>query len=84
MTEVGTGPAVLWLLPDNAAGVSPLAVRLAQDHRVVTLAASSTDARALAAVSPQLEQFVLIGQSSGAVEPFDPGMLAAEYGCAAP
>ncbi len=66
MTEVGTGPAVLWLLPDNAAGVSPLAVRLAQDHRVVTLAASSTDARALAAVSPQLEQFVLIGQSSGA------------------
>jgi pimeloyl-ACP methyl ester carboxylesterase len=66
VTEVGTGPAVLWLLPDDAAGLSPLAERLAQDHRVVTLAASSTDARALAAVSPQLGPFVLIGQSSGA------------------
>src|ERR1700722_18614043 len=66
MTEVGTGPAVLWLLPDDAAGVSPLAEQLAVDHRVVTLPASTTDARALAAVSPQLERFVLIGQSSGA------------------
>jgi len=66
VTEVGTGPAVLWLLPDGAADVSPLAERLAEDHRVVILAASSTDARALAAVSPPLGQFVLIGQSSGA------------------
>jgi len=57
---------VLWLLPDDAAGVSPLAERLARDHRVVTLAASSTDARALEDVSPQLGEFVLIGQSSGA------------------
>jgi pimeloyl-ACP methyl ester carboxylesterase len=57
---------VLWLLPDDAAGVSPLAERLAQDHRVVSLAASSTDARAVAAVSPQLGQFVLISQSNGA------------------
>ncbi len=66
MTDVCTGVAALWLLPDDAADVSPLAVRLAQDHRVVTLAASSTDVRAVAAVSPQLGQFVLIGQSSGA------------------
>lgn len=66
MTEVGTGPAVLWLLPDGAVDTSPLAERLAQDHRVVTLAASSTNARAVAAVSPQLGEFVLIGQSSGA------------------
>ena len=66
MSSFKDGPAVLWLLPDGAAGVSPLAQRLARDHRVVTLAASSTDARALAAVSPQLGQFVLIGQSSGA------------------
>jgi pimeloyl-ACP methyl ester carboxylesterase len=66
VTDVGTGVAALWLLPDGAADVSPLAVRLAQDHRVVTLAASSTDVRAVAAVSPQLGQFVLIGQSSGA------------------
>jgi pimeloyl-ACP methyl ester carboxylesterase len=57
---------VLWLLPDDVAGVSPLAEQLAADHRVVTLAASSTDARAVAAVSPPLGQFVLIGQSSGA------------------
>jgi pimeloyl-ACP methyl ester carboxylesterase len=66
MTDVGTGAAVLWLLPDDTAGVSPLAERLAQDHRVVTLAASSTDAQALTTVSPQLGDFVLIGQSSGA------------------
>ena len=66
MIEMSTGPALLWLLPDDAAGVSPLAERLAVVHRVVTLAASSTDARALAAVSPPLDQFVLIGQSSGA------------------
>jgi pimeloyl-ACP methyl ester carboxylesterase len=66
VTDVCTGVAALWLLPDDAADVSPLAVRLAQDHRVVTLAASSTDVRAVAAVSPQLGQFVLIGQSSGA------------------
>jgi pimeloyl-ACP methyl ester carboxylesterase len=66
VTDVGTGPAVLWLLPDGAADVSPLAERLAGDHRVVTLAASSTDAHALAALSPQLGQFVLIGQSNGA------------------
>lgn len=66
MTEVGTAPAVLWLLPDDAAGVSPLAERLAQGHRVVTLAASSTDAQALTTVSPQLGEFVLIGQSNGA------------------
>jgi pimeloyl-ACP methyl ester carboxylesterase len=66
VTEVGTGPAVLWLLPDGAAHFSPLAERLADDHRVVTLAASSPDARALAAVSPPLGEFVLIGQSSGA------------------
>ena len=61
-----SNPSVLWLLPDGAGDVSPLAEQLAQDHRVVTLAASSTDARALAAVSPPLGQFVLIGQSSGA------------------
>jgi pimeloyl-ACP methyl ester carboxylesterase len=61
-----TGPAVLWLLPDNAGDVSPLAEQLAQDHRVVTRKAASTDARAVAAVSPQLGQFVLIAQSSGA------------------
>jgi pimeloyl-ACP methyl ester carboxylesterase len=66
VTDLGTGPSVLWLLPDDAAGLSPLVERLAQDHRVVTLAASSTDARALAAVSPPLGEFVLIGQSSGA------------------
>jgi pimeloyl-ACP methyl ester carboxylesterase len=63
MSSFKDGPAVLWLLPDDAADFSPLAERLARDHRVVTLAASSTDASALAAVSPQ---FVLIGQSSGA------------------
>ncbi|MGA2393438.1 MAG: alpha/beta hydrolase [Candidatus Lustribacter sp.] len=61
-----SSPAVLWLLPDGASGASPLAQRLAQDHRVVALAASSTDARAVAAISPQLGEFVLIGQSSGA------------------
>jgi pimeloyl-ACP methyl ester carboxylesterase len=66
MTDIGTGPAVLWLLPGDASGVSPLAARLAQDHRVVTLAAASTDAHALTKVSPQLDEFVLIGQSSGA------------------
>jgi pimeloyl-ACP methyl ester carboxylesterase len=66
MSSFKDGPAVLWLLPDGAADVSPLAERLAQDHRVVTLAASSANSRALAAVSPQLDQFVLIGQSSGA------------------
>jgi pimeloyl-ACP methyl ester carboxylesterase len=60
-------PAVLWLLPNDATAGSPLAERLAQGHRVVTLAASSADARAVAEVSPPLAQFVLIGQSSGAV-----------------
>jgi len=58
--------AVVWLLPDDAAGISPVAERLTEDHRVVPLAAASTDARTLAAVSPQLGQFVLIGQSTGA------------------
>jgi pimeloyl-ACP methyl ester carboxylesterase len=58
--------AVLWLLPDDAAEGSPLAGQLAQDNRVVLLAASSTDARVVAAVSPELGQFVLIGQSNGA------------------
>jgi pimeloyl-ACP methyl ester carboxylesterase len=58
--------AVLWLLPDGATGPSPLAERLARDHRVVTLAASSADARAVAALSPPLERFVMIGQWSGA------------------
>jgi len=66
MSSSKDGPAVLWLLPGDGAGTSPLAERLAQDHRVVTLAASSTDARALAAISPPLGQFVLIGQSNGA------------------
>jgi pimeloyl-ACP methyl ester carboxylesterase len=61
-----SNPDVLWLLPDGAAGVSPVAEQLSQDHRVVTLAASSTDARVLATVSPALSGFVLIGQSSGA------------------
>src|ERR1700689_479201 len=61
-----SNPDVVWLLPDDAAGGSPLAERVAQDHRVVTLGASSTDARALSAVSPALGEFVLIGQSSGA------------------
>ena len=61
-----SNPAVLWLLPDYATGVSPLAEQLARDHRVVALPASSTDARAVTAVSPPLGQFVLIGQSSGA------------------
>jgi pimeloyl-ACP methyl ester carboxylesterase len=65
MTEIGTHPAVLWLLPDDAAGLSPLAERLARDHHVVT-AAASTDADALAALTPQLDGFVLIGQSTGA------------------
>lgn len=64
--DAGAGPAVVWLLPGDSAGVSPLAERLAADHRVVSLAASSADARALAAVSPPLGEFVLIGQSSGA------------------
>lgn len=45
---------LVWLTPDGAAGASPLAVELGKDHRVG------------AAVSPQLDQFVLIGQSSGA------------------
>lgn len=54
-----SSPAVVWLLPDDVAGVSPLAERLAQDHRVVTVAASST-------LSRELGEFVLIGQSSGA------------------
>lgn len=58
--------AIVWLLPEDVAGVSPLAERLAQDHRVVTLPASSTDARALAALSPPLGRFVLIGHSSSA------------------
>ena len=66
MSNFKAGPAVLWLLPDGAADFSPLAERLAEHHRVVSLAASSTDARALAAVSPPLGQFVMIGQSSGA------------------
>jgi pimeloyl-ACP methyl ester carboxylesterase len=55
-----SSPAVLWLLPDDVAGVSPLAERLARDHRVVTRAAASTE------LSPPLGEFVLIGQSSGA------------------
>jgi pimeloyl-ACP methyl ester carboxylesterase len=66
MSSFKDGAAVLWLLHGDAAGVSPLTERLAQDHRVVTVAASSTDARALAAVSPPLGRFVLIGQSGGA------------------
>jgi pimeloyl-ACP methyl ester carboxylesterase len=64
--EISTSTAVLWLLPDDAAGIPPLAKQLAEDYRVVTLAASATDARVVAAVSPPLEQFVLIGQSSSA------------------
>jgi pimeloyl-ACP methyl ester carboxylesterase len=66
MRESSTAPAVIWLLPDDAAGVPPLAELLAEDRRVITLAASSTDAPALAAVSPPVGQYVLIGQSSGA------------------
>jgi len=66
VTDAGTGPAVVWLLPDDQADPSPVAERLAEDHRVVSLAASSTDARSLANVSLRLDRFVLIGQSSGA------------------
>lgn len=66
MSSDNNGPAVLWLLPADAAGASPLADRLAQDHRVVKLTAATADSRAVAAVSPPLGQFVLIGQSSGA------------------
>ena len=61
-----TPAAVLWLHSGDAAGVSPLAERVAREHRVVTLAASSADARAVAAVSPPLAEFVLIGQSDDA------------------
>jgi pimeloyl-ACP methyl ester carboxylesterase len=53
---MGTGPTVLWLLPDGVLDVSPLAERIAEDHRVVLLAAQSPDSGA----------FVLIGQSRGA------------------
>jgi pimeloyl-ACP methyl ester carboxylesterase len=49
-----SSPAILWLLPDDAAGISPVAEQLAQDHRVVST------------VSPELDQFVLVGQSHGA------------------
>lgn len=58
--------AVVWLLADGAGGGSPLAERLARDHRLFTLAGSSTDARALATVSLEAGAFVLVGQSSGA------------------
>lgn len=54
-----SSPAVLWLLPDDAAGVSPLAENIARDHRVVKRSASST-------LSRELGEFVLIGQSIGA------------------
>jgi len=66
MSSLTDGAAVLWLLPDGAAGPSPLAERLARDHRVVSLGASSASARAVAELSPPLERFVLIGQSTGA------------------
>jgi pimeloyl-ACP methyl ester carboxylesterase len=57
---------VLWLRPDGAPANPPLAARLAEDHRVITLSESSTDARAVAALAPPVGRFVLIGQSSGA------------------
>lgn len=52
-----SGSALVWLLPDDAAGPSPLADLLAADHRVVTLNASSP-------LSPGIGQFVLIGQTT--------------------
>ena len=58
--------AVVWLRPGDAADNSPLAERLAQDHHVVTLAASSTNSHDAATVSPELHPFVLIGQSTSA------------------
>jgi pimeloyl-ACP methyl ester carboxylesterase len=64
--EISSSTAVLWLLPDDAAGVPPLAKQLAQNYRVITRAASSTDAGAMTAASPHLDRFVLIGQSSSA------------------
>jgi pimeloyl-ACP methyl ester carboxylesterase len=50
---------LLWLTPNGATDSSPLAKRLAEDHRVVTVAASSPQTTAE-------EPFVLMGQSSGA------------------
>jgi pimeloyl-ACP methyl ester carboxylesterase len=61
---------VLWLLPDGARAVSPLAEQLAQDHRIV------------AAMSPDLGEFVLIGQSSGAAAALTLARTAGEA-CAA-
>lgn len=73
-----SSPEVLWLLPDGTAGSSPLAERLASEHRVVTLAASPANARELAAVSPKLSRFVLIGQSTSAGAAIDLARSAGE------
>lgn len=68
MRELGSGPAILWLLPDEDSGLSPLAQRLAADHHVIVLAGSSPEASAVADVTARVKEFVLIGQSNGAAD----------------
>jgi pimeloyl-ACP methyl ester carboxylesterase len=58
--------AVLWLHADDGSSDSPVAEQLARDHRVVTQSASSASARAVAAISPPLGTFVLVGRSGAA------------------